>query len=133
MQAVDIVKEWFARVSKGDGPGALELFDDEIEYTVQGSSPVSGTYRGKRALVKELFIPFQSRLDGDIVLEPKHFIVEGDDVAVLAEGRAKTKRGEAYNNSYCIVFRVGDGRITHLNEFLDTALVETAIFEKSLS
>ena len=132
MQAVDVVKEWFARVAKGDGPGALELFDDEIEYTVQGSSPISGTYQGKKALVKELFIPFQSKLDGNIALEPKRFIADGDDVAVLAEGRARTKSGAAYDNSYCIVFRVGDGRITHLNEFLDTALVETAIFEKSL-
>ena len=133
MQAEEVVKEWFSRVAKADGPGALELFSEDIEYTVQGSSPVSGTYSGRDSVLKELFIPFAKQLKGPIVLEPKQFIVQGDTVAVRAEGRAETVHDKAYNNSYCIIFQVSDGRITHLNEFLDTSLVETAAYGKTIS
>ena len=133
MQAEEIVKEWFSRVSKGDGRGALELFDDDIEYTVQGSCTVSGVYRGKSSVLKDLFIPFGKQIDGTIVLEPKQIITQENVVAVRAAGRARSATGYEYNNSYCIIFEVRDGLITHLNEFLDTVMVETVAYGKTLS
>ena len=39
-------------------------------------------------------------------------------------GEVKTKGGQDYNNSYCFVLRLEDGKLVELREYLDTALVE---------
>jgi ketosteroid isomerase-like protein len=51
-------------------------------------------------------------------------VADGDHVGVQARAIATTKRGDAYPQTYCLVFRVADGRLTELVERCDTALVE---------
>lgn len=128
-----VVRQWFDRVSKGDGPGAMELFDPEVSYTLQGTTPVSGTYSGLQSVVDDFLVPWRKQIDGEIVLDVSEVITQGDRVVVLCRGRAKTVFGHDYDNEYCFVFRVRDGRITHVNEFLDTALVETAAYDKKIA
>ena len=57
-------------------------------------------------------------------------IAEGDYVVVQsrAQGR-KTKSGKDYNNTYCMVYRIVDGRVKEVTEYCDTELV-TAAFGK---
>ena len=133
MSAEAVVKEWFDRVSKGDGPGAMELFDADVEYVLRGTTPVSGTYRGLKSVVDDFLVPWRKQIDGEIVLDVHEIISQGDRVVVLSRGRAKTIFGHDYDNDYCFVFRVKEGRITHVDEYLDTALVETAAYDKKLS
>ena len=38
----------------------------------------------------------------------------------------KTKTGNDYNNTYCIVYKVLDGKIKEITEYLDTELVTAA-------
>jgi len=59
-------------------------------------------------------------------------IAEGERVVALARGSAKTVTGARYDNDYAFVFRVRGGKIVEVNEFLDTALVETAAYGKKL-
>jgi ketosteroid isomerase-like protein len=58
---------------------------------------------------------------------PRRIIGEGDDVVVLAKGEVTTKSGAAYNNDYCFVFRMEDGRIAAVTEYMDTALVDSVL------
>ena len=51
-------------------------------------------------------------------------IAEGDRVVVRGRGEFRTKAGKDYNNSYCFVLRLEEGRLVELREYLDTALVE---------
>ncbi len=133
MSAEAVVKEWFDRISKGDGPGAMELFDPDVEYTLRGTTPVSGTYRGLASVVDDFLVPWRKQIDGELVIDVDEIISQGDRVVVLSRGRAKTIFGHDYINDYCFVFRVKDDRITHVDEYLDTALVETAAYDKKLS
>lgn len=89
MSVEKVARKWLDRVSTGDGPGALDLFADDIEYILQGSTPVSGTYRGKQSVVDYFLVPWRKQIDGE--------------------------------------------KITHVNNFLDTAMVETAAYGKTLS
>ena len=41
--------------------------------------------------------------------------------------RVGTKAGQRYDNHYCFVFRVVDGRLKEVVEYLDTALVDAAL------
>jgi ketosteroid isomerase-like protein len=44
-----------------------------------------------------------------------------------------TKKGEAYNNNYCIVYRLENGTITHLTEYADLTLSERVLPELDLT
>jgi len=62
-----------------------------------------------------------------------NFIAEGDTVVVEAKGDNVTKSGDRYDNEYCMVWRIQNGRITQIKEYCDTALVERVLgpFPKS--
>jgi ketosteroid isomerase-like protein len=126
------VQEWFDRIARGDAEGAFSLFSDDILYRLQGTTPVSGSYRGREQLVNDFFVPWRKQIDGEIVLAVDELIGEGDRVVALARGRAKTIHGSDYNNDYVFVFGLRDGKICEVIEYLDTALVETAAYGKKL-
>jgi ketosteroid isomerase-like protein len=57
----------------------------------------------------------------------EQFIADGDHVVVQSRGRVTTKAGEPYNNTYCYVCRLAEGKLRELTEYCDTALVATAL------
>jgi ketosteroid isomerase-like protein len=61
------------------------------------------------------------------------FAVDGQRVVGLMSGDAVAKNGRPYNSVYCQLFTVGDGQITEYVEFVDTVLVEAALFGNPLT
>ena len=57
---------------------------------------------------------------------PENFIADGDYVAMQALGKSNTKSGGTYNNTYCQVFRLANGKVQEVTEYLDTELVTRA-------
>lgn len=53
---------------------------------------------------------------------------EGDRVVVEFEGRATTCEGVPYNNQYCMVFRLQDGKIKQVNEYFCTVLADKVLW-----
>jgi ketosteroid isomerase-like protein len=127
-----IVQQWFDHIAAGEAEAAFTLFADDIVYDLKGTTPVSGVYRGLDQIVNEFFVPWRKQIDGDLVVQVDEMIAEGERVVVLGRGAAKTVFGLRYDNDYAFVFTVRDGRITQVVEFLDTALVETAAYGKTL-
>ncbi len=54
-------------------------------------------------------------------------IAEADFVVVQLSGQSETKDGGPYNNTYCHVFRIRDGKIGEVTKYFDTELA-TAVF-----
>lgn len=52
--------------------------------------------------------------------EVKSVTAEGDTVAVEWEGHATTMDGKPYNNQYCMLFKVQNGKIKQVNEYFCT-------------
>jgi ketosteroid isomerase-like protein len=102
---------------------------DDVRFTVMGTTKFSGTYNGKQDVVNKLLGPLTAQLEGGISLTPDNFIAEGDFVAMQARGSAKAKNGKSYNNNYCQIFRVANGKVHEVTEYLDTELV-TSVFGK---
>ncbi len=48
-----------------------------------------------------------------------NFIAEGDYVVVEARGDNVTKAGERYDNHYCMVWRIENGKIKEIKEYCD--------------
>ena len=55
------------------------------------------------------------------------FIAEGDHVVVEARGANRTRAGAPYCNTYCFVFRVADGKLAELTEYMDSELVTAVL------
>jgi uncharacterized protein len=128
----ETVQQWFDLIAKGDAKGAFALFTDDIIYALKGTTPVSGVYHGMQQIVEDFFTPWRKQIVGEIALTVDELIGDGDCVVALARGKAKTIHGLPYDNDYAFVFRLRDGKIKEVIEYLDTALVETAAYGKRL-
>lgn len=128
----EVVESFYDKLGRGDVPGVIALYAPDLVYTLTGTTPLSGTFRGLDEVREKLFVPVFSKVR-DLVLTPERLIAEGDSVVALVRGQGKTTSGAPYANRYAFVFRVKDGKIAEVMEFLDTALVETAIYGKTIA
>jgi len=128
----EIVQQWFDCIARNDGPGAFALFAEDVVYHLKGTTPVSGSYRGLKSIVDDFFTPWRRQIEGNLVITVDELIGEGERVVALGRGESTTIHGLPYNNDYAFVFRVRDGLITEVIEYLDTVLVETAAYGRKL-
>jgi len=133
MSSRETVQRWFDLIAKGDAQQAFALFTDDVVYKLKGTTPVSGVYRGLKQIVENFFTPWRKQIVGEIALTVDELIGDGERVVALARGSAKTIHGLPYDNDYAFVFRLRDGKIAEVIEYLDTALVETAAYGKKLA
>lgn len=122
-----LVRDTWGAVSKGDVEGFMARLADDVTWTFFGSHRFAGTFRGKDELVAKLFTPLGDVLADGIKVHIDTLTAEGERVVLEARGEAQTKDGRAYNNSYCIVVTVRDGRVSQVREYLDAELV-TRVF-----
>lgn len=122
-----LMQNIFSELSKGNGVPFVESLADDICWTIIGSTKFSGTYRGKQAVLNELLRPLFARFADQYTNTAHRFIAEDDYVVVECRGRVTTKSGAPYNNTYCWVCRVADGKLQELTEYLDTELVTAAL------
>lgn len=92
------------------------------------SSDLTSTRVQRRAKTKYgVFKPLGDALTGPLQLEIKQLIAEGDKVVSEMQGTSQSAGGKDYNNTYCVVLTLRDGKITEMREYLDTELL-TAVF-----
>jgi len=72
---------------------------------------------------------------GKIQFATKWTIVaaEGDRVVGLMQGGGPTKDGHNYEQTYCEIFTIRDGKILEMHNFFDTVLVEQCLFDNPLT
>ena len=116
-----------SELSKGNGKPFVESLADDFCWTIIGSTKWSGTYRGKQAVLSELLRPLFAQFADQYTNTAHRFIAEDDYVVVECRGRVTTKSGAPYNNTYCWICRVADGKLQELTEYLDTELVKAAL------
>lgn len=121
-------KEVVRKMGEAKGLDAmLATMADDIRWTIIGSTKWSRTMNGKKEIVDKLLHPIFAEMESMGTSTTDNVIAEGDYVVVQshAAGR-KTKTGKPYNNTYCNVFKVVDGKIKEITEYLDTELVTAA-------
>ena len=122
-----LMQDIFSELSKGNGKPFVESLADDFCWTITGSTKWSRTYRGKEAVGAELLRPLFAQFADQYTNTANRFIAEGDSVVVERRGRVTTKSGKPYNNTYCWVSRVADGKLQEPTEYLDTELVTAAL------
>ena len=105
----------------------LATMSDDVRWTIIGTTKYSGTMNGKQEIIDKLLRPIFAQMESMGSSHIDNVIAEGDYVVVQqhASGR-KTKTGNPYNNTYCLVYKVIDGKIKEITEYLDTELITSA-------
>lgn len=124
-----LLQEIFAGLARGDSRLFLDSLADDFCWTAKGTNAWSGPYRGKQAVREHLLRPLFANFAGQYTNTAHRFIADGDWVAVECRGKVTTKSGKPYNNEYCWVCRVKDGKLVEVIEYMDTELV-TRVLER---
>ncbi len=100
---------------------------DDARWTVTGQYSWSHTFSGKQSILHDLLGQVGSLLAERTRTIAHRFIADGDHVVVEAKGDNLTKSGVRYDNDYCLVFRLEDGKIKEVREYCDLVLTEKAL------
>ena len=121
-----IVNRAFEQAEKGNVEGFLKALSDDFKWITIGSTGVSGTY-DTEGLLKIYFPKIMASFESMPKIVPDRLIAEDDYVIRLGHGEGGVaKNGMEYNNTYCFVIQVNDGKIKEIKEFCDTDLVRKA-------
>ena len=102
----------YTEASRHNSSPLLETLAEDAVWTIIGSTFLSGTIRGKDAILTRLL---------------ERLIAEDDHVVLIANGTATAKTGRPYNNSYCIVAQFADDKIVAMTDYIDTELITSAL------
>ncbi|WP_372524253.1 nuclear transport factor 2 family protein [Piscinibacter sp.] len=122
-----LMRDIFAELAKGNGKPFVDSMADDFSWTIAGTSPWSRTWRGKQSVMDELMRPLFARFADTYTNQAQRFIAEGEYVVVECRGKVMTKSGKPYNNSYCYICRLADGKLRDLTEYMDTELASAAL------
>jgi ketosteroid isomerase-like protein len=120
-----VVIDFYDAGARGDLDACFALLADDITWTNIGSTKFSGTYSGKQAIAENLLGPLFSQLRAGISSRIERLTAESDIVVAQVSGTAETLDGTPYNNTYCQVMRIQDGKIAAVKEYMDTALINS--------
>jgi ketosteroid isomerase-like protein len=117
-----LLQEIFAALAQTNSRPLVDAMADDFRWTMVGSNEWAKTYAGKQAVIGELFAALRRKMDRVTTIAHR-FIAEGDHVVVEARGANTTKAGVPYCNTYCFVFRLADGKLAEVTEYMDSELV----------
>ncbi|CCG98384.1 hypothetical protein FAES_0372 [Fibrella aestuarina BUZ 2] len=113
----------FAQLALGNDQPFLEAMADDMQWRWMGSGPWAKTFEGKQSVVNDLWGAIKTTLRPPYKAKAKRIIGDGDYVVVEAVGENTTPEGKPYNNHYCWVCYLKEGKLRAINEYMDTELV----------
>ena len=126
-------KKWiqaiFSELEKGNDRPFVDAMAEDMRWNWMGSGRWGKSFVGKKTVLNELWSAVRTTLAPPYKVTGKRFIADGEYVAIEAQGHNVTPDGKTYNNRYCWICRIVDGKLRELNEYMDTELV-TSIFRE---
>lgn len=117
----------FDRWAAGGSEFFNEVVAPDVVWTIEGSGPYAGTYRGRDDLMERAVRPLTIRLKTPIRPVSKRLWADGDYVIINWEGEAIARDEKPYTNSYIWIFRMEGGRATEVTAFLDLSAYEEVL------
>ena len=122
-----LVQQIYTDSANRSGTTFADSLADDVCWIVTGQYSWSRTFSGREAVQNGLMGHFRSLFDQRPRTVAYHFIAEGDVVVVEAKGDNITKTGIRYDNDYCMVWRIENGKVKTIKEYCDSHLVETVL------
>ena len=122
---VQIVKEFFAAMGRGDKQGLLALSAEDIEWIIPGEGwPLAGTHRGHAGLTGLLQKASETL---ETSTEPLEFVAQGDRVLVIGFAKGKIiVTDKTFEDHWVFAITVQNGKLTNIREYIDTQALARA-------
>jgi ketosteroid isomerase-like protein len=122
-----LVEQIYQDSANRSGTTFIDNIADDVRWVVTGQYSWSATYSGKDAILNGLLGHVRSLLKERARTTAFNLVAEGDYVIVEAKGDNVAKTGQRYDNDYCMVWRIENGRIKEIKDYCDSALVERVL------
>jgi ketosteroid isomerase-like protein len=132
---IKTIEDYYRRLSKGDFEKFISLHAEDVIFNLAGRTPVSGRFIGRAKCIEAVLKPVAKSLQpGKFKFAKKWRIMAADENRVVAimQGGGTTKNDCSYEQTYCQIFTLSNGKILEVHEFFDTALAEAALFNNRL-
>ena len=123
---VQIVKDFFAAIGRGDMQGLLALSAEDIEWIIPGEDwPLAGTRR-RHAGVADLFQKASEMVEISYP-KPPEFVAQGDRVLVVGFARGRINAtNRTFEDDFIFAITVRNGKLTNIREYIDTQALARA-------
>ena len=115
-----------AGVAAGDRTLFVDAMADDVTMTVTGQYSWSQTFHGKESVLRDLY-GYVASLVKQRRSVPFRLIADDEWVVVEARGDMETHAGERYDNHYCLLYRIENGKIREIREYQDSTLCERVL------
>lgn len=122
-----VVRRQYIASARGDLAALRATLAPDVEWTEMAGFPVRGTYRTPEGVTKNVMEALGREWD-NWTAHDDHYVVEGENVVVLARYTARNRAtGKLLNARVAHHFVVRGGLIVRFEQFVDTALVRDAM------
>lgn len=121
-----VVTKFIEAMGCSDGTAAASCLAPDAFTLAKGFGKFAGVRRYET--IVGTIDAFKTLVPTGLQPDIKSVIAEGNRVVVEFEGNAKTCEGKPYNNQYCMVFTLADGKIKQVNEYFCTLLAEEVLW-----
>lgn len=122
---VQVVKDAFAAIGRGDTQSLLTLCAEDIEWIIPGEWPLAGTHRGHAGLAE--FLQHASEVVDTSISQPVEFVAHGDRVLVVGFSRGSFKAtNRTFEDHFVFAITIRNGKLTNIREYIDTLALAQA-------
>jgi ketosteroid isomerase-like protein len=110
---------------------AFNMIAEDGTYTIIGTTKASGTYHGRGEVLSKLG-PLLSGFSAPPAQKFHNMVVEKDRAVLLGEADGDGPTGKYHQPYYALSLRFAKEEIAEIIEFLDTTMLDTAVFGKKI-
>lgn len=124
---VAVAKQTYEAFGKGDLPGVLANFHEDVEWHAAEGLPWGGVHKGRDAVAQDVFGELLAAFD-DFALEHERYLDSGDFVVALGRYSGKGKQGgKPLDAAFAHVWEFEDGKLKRFLHYTDTAKWQEAM------
>ena len=122
-----VVVDFFATLSSGDLAKLKTMFTEDAVWTVMPKSiPGAGAHHGPVGIADEFLTPIRGMFNpGDPKLKVTNVFGRDGWVCCETHTTGGFPDGKAYDNLYCWVLQVVNGKVKIVREYMDSGYVST--------
>jgi ketosteroid isomerase-like protein len=133
-QNAKIMRDTYHKLETGEDYSALDkVYADDVTFTIYGrATPICG--QGKGMTGPGSHYEVRQFAKASLRLETFKFIIDsivagGDFVVLQARGLGTAMNGKVFNQEYCFVYQLENGRVKAVGEYLDTEMARACMVD----
>jgi ketosteroid isomerase-like protein len=116
--SLETVRKAYEAFGKGDIPAVVSLLAPDVEWRFPDAQGLwfEGTHHGPREVVERVFAGIGEHMQ-KFRIDPEQLVAVGNHIAVTGRVNATSKSGRPLDAPYFQLWRVENGRATHVAEY----------------